>query len=117
MVAERHDKRQELMRRVRYAVGVVGGAFLALLPHGVLAHGDRTGVADLIVDYGLPAFLVIMVVMGAAVAAWLSLRPLPAPEDPEAEDGAATGQRSELAAPESGKVLHGQAQTDSSADP
>lgn len=70
----------------QYALGVRCGLVLALAPQVAGAHGDRTGVADLVVDYGLPAFVVLMVLLGIAVVLWISLRPPPESTDGEAPD-------------------------------
>ncbi len=79
MKPRRTDRRQ-------YALGALCGLVLALAPQVAGAHGDRTGVADLVVDYGLPAFVVLMVLLAVAVILWLSLRPPPEPTDGEATD-------------------------------
>ena len=78
-----HSRTRLLVYKKLNCLGMCIGGSIALLPRTVLAHGDQTGVAHLIVDYGLPFFLFSMVIIAIAVGGWILLRPLPLPDDPE----------------------------------
>lgn len=61
----------------------LAGLGVALAPAPAAAHGGRTGVDDLLVDYGLLAFAAVVVFVGAAVLAWLSFHPPAGPVTPD----------------------------------
>jgi hypothetical protein len=72
---------------MRRAAGAAGGAFWWLaLATPALAHGEVTGVQDVVQDYGVLLFLVATVLIGAGVLAWVTFSPQP---DEEEEAGAA----------------------------
>ncbi len=53
------------------------------------AHGSVTGTQDIVQDYGVLIFLGVVVLVGAALVAWLSLSPEPG-ADEEGEEGGAS---------------------------
>jgi hypothetical protein len=72
---------------LRRAAGAAGGAFWWLaLATPALAHGEVTGVQDVVQDYGVLLFLVATVLIGAGVLAWVTFSP-----QPDEEDEAAAG--------------------------
>jgi hypothetical protein len=79
-------------RTVRRAL-IAGGVTALLLgfPLPALAHGEVTGVQDVIQDYGVLLFLSATVLIGAGVLAWVTFSPQP----DEDEEGAETGEPQE----------------------
>jgi hypothetical protein len=71
------------LRRVLIAAGVL--ALLLGLPQSALAHGEVTGVQDVIQDYGVLLFLSATVLIGAGVLAWVTFSPQPDEEEEEEE--------------------------------
>jgi hypothetical protein len=95
-------------RTVRRALiaGGVTALLLALLlgfPLPALAHGEVTGVQDVIQDYGVLLFLSATVLIGAGVLAWVTFSPQP-DEDEEDEEGAETGEPQEREEPDAAGV-------------
>jgi hypothetical protein len=72
------------LRRVLIAAGVL--ALLLGLPQSALAHGEVTGVQDVIQDYGVLLFLSATVLIGAGVLAWVTFSPQPDEEEEEEPD-------------------------------
>jgi hypothetical protein len=52
------------------------------------AHGNVTGTQDIVQDYGVLIFLGVVVLVGAALVAWLSLSPEPGEEEADEEEEA-----------------------------
>jgi hypothetical protein len=80
------------VRRALIAAGVTALllAILLGLPLPALAHGEVTGVQDVIQDYGVLLFLSATVLIGAGVLAWVTFSPQP-DEDDDEEEGAEIG--------------------------
>jgi hypothetical protein len=72
------------LRRVLIAAGVL--ALLLGLPQSALAHGEVTGVQDVIQDYGVLLFLSATVLIGAGVLAWVTFSPQPDEEEAAEEE-------------------------------
>ena len=72
------------VRRVLIGAGVL--ALLLGLPQPALAHGEVTGVQDVIQDYGVLLFLSATVLIGAGVLAWVTFSPQPDEEEEEEPD-------------------------------
>jgi hypothetical protein len=89
------------VRRALIAAGVT--ALLLGLPLPALAHGEVTGVQDVIQDYGVLLFLSATVLIGAGVLAWVTFSPQP-DEDEEDEEGAETGEPQEREEPDAAGV-------------
>jgi hypothetical protein len=76
-------------RRALIAGGVTA-LLLALLlgfPLPALAHGEVTGVQDVIQDYGVLLFLSATVLIGAGVLAWVTFSPQPDEDEEGVESG------------------------------
>ena len=54
-----------------------------------MAHGEVTGVQDVVQDYGVLLFLVATVLIGAGVLAWVTFSPQPDENEDEAAGGEA----------------------------
>ncbi len=59
----------------------VAGLFLTASPRISSAHGGATGVQDVVQDYGLLAFLIAVILIGAGVLVWVMLAPTPPDTD------------------------------------
>lgn len=71
-------------------LSVVATVLLVLAaPPPVAAHGGATGVDDALQDYGVMAFLLATVLIGAGVLAWVMLSPTPREDDEGREEPAA----------------------------
>jgi hypothetical protein len=82
------SRRAAAGRIVRSAAGIAGGTLGWLVPATpAMAHGEVTGVQDVVQDYGVLLFLVATVLIGAGVLAWVTFSPQP---DEEAADGEET---------------------------
>ncbi len=66
---------------------VLALALAAFWASPVWAHGGVTGMQDIVQDYGVYAFLIAVVLLGAGVLTWVMLSPQPevAEEAEEAE--------------------------------
>jgi hypothetical protein len=75
--------------------GIAGGVLWSLaLAAPAAAHGEVTGVQDVIQDYGVLLFLVATVLIGAGVLAWVTFSPQPDEDEEEAAvEGAAPAPR------------------------
>jgi hypothetical protein len=73
------------VRRALIAAGVTATALLLGLALPALAHGEVTGVQDVIQDYGVLLFLSATVLIGAGVLAWVTFAPQPDEDEEEAE--------------------------------
>jgi hypothetical protein len=71
------------VRRALIAAGVTATALLLGLALPALAHGEVTGVQDVIQDYGVLLFLSATVLIGAGVLAWVTFSPQPDEEEEE----------------------------------
>ncbi|MDQ3702741.1 MAG: hypothetical protein M3442_17725 [Chloroflexota bacterium] len=70
---------------MRCALSVLWAMAMALLPGAAaLAHGEITGVQDVVQDYGVLLFLAATILIGAGVLAWVTFSPQ-ADEADEAE--------------------------------
>jgi len=89
------SRRQGGGRVARRVAGIAGGALCWLaLAAPALAHGEVTGVQDVVQDYGVLLFLAATVLIGAGVLAWVTFSPQPDEEDEaagEAPGGAQAG--------------------------
>ena len=66
----------------RAVLGAAGGfVWWLALATPALAHGEVTGVQDVVQDYGVLLFLVATVLIGAGVLAWVTFSPQPDEED------------------------------------
>jgi hypothetical protein len=65
----------------------------ALWPRVAAAHGGVTGTRDLLQDYGVLAFLLAVVLVGAGVVAWV----LQTPAEPPDNDAASTAEEPQRA--------------------
>ena len=72
------------LRRVLIGAGVL--ALLLGLPQPALAHGEVTGVQDVIQDYGVLLFLSATVLIGAGVLAWVTVSTQPDEEEAAEEE-------------------------------
>ena len=73
-------------RAARRAFGALCATLLILFhaaPAG--AHGEVSGVQDVVQDYGVLLFLVAVVLIGAGVLAWVTFSPQP-DEDEDQDD-------------------------------
>jgi hypothetical protein len=93
------------VRRALIAGGVTALQLALLLgfPLPALAHGEVTGVQDVIQDYGVLLFLSATVLIGAGVLAWVTFSPQP-DEDVEDGEGAETGEPHEQEEPDGAGV-------------
>jgi hypothetical protein len=89
-IAQRAGRRtvRSTVRRALIAAGVTALllAILLGLPLPALAHGEVTGVQDVIQDYGVLLFLSATVLIGAGVLAWVTFSPQPDEDEDEDED-------------------------------
>ncbi len=93
----------------RAVLGAAGGFIWWLaLATPALAHGEVTGVQDVVQDYGVLLFLVATVLIGAGVLAWVTFSPQPDEEDRTGADvqppGAGTPGQADSAAASAGTV-------------
>jgi hypothetical protein len=73
-------------RAVRRAFGAACATLLTLvIAAPASAHGEVTGVQDVVQDYGVLLFLVAVVLIGAGVLAWVTFSPQP-DEDEDQDD-------------------------------
>lgn len=62
--------------RVRTALGALWALAMSLVPGAAaLAHGEITGMQDVVQDYGVLLFLVATILIGAGVLAWVTFSP------------------------------------------
>ncbi|HEX2036107.1 MAG TPA: hypothetical protein VHS99_18150 [Chloroflexota bacterium] len=82
------DRRRHLNRLRRTATHLIGAVLLCLATATpVAAHGEVSGVQDVVQDYGVLVFLVATVLIGAGVLAWVTFSPQAGDED-ETDDPA-----------------------------
>jgi hypothetical protein len=86
------------LRRVLIGAGVL--VLLLGLPQPALAHGEVTGVQDVIQDYGVLLFLSATVLIGAGVLAWVTFSPQPDEEEEEPDPLDAPAEPQEPGQPE-----------------
>ncbi|HEX2187223.1 MAG TPA: hypothetical protein VHN78_17160 [Chloroflexota bacterium] len=70
------DRRRHLHWLRRTAFHLIGAVLLCLgTATPAAAHGEVTGVQDVVQDYGVLVFLVATVLIGAGVLAWVTFSP------------------------------------------